>query len=232
MTTPVMRDHPVAVLGEKQHLCIPRIRIQRPAMRKRDRLSLTPVLVINRRTVVGGKCVCGQRIASKCSHEGFSLRLGIRHPLIVREGLLPGKPKWDQGHTPRKGVGAGRSVSSGLAEGVATVLATLDQSRLRINGDALSIAPRMIADLHRVAHMFKSLQSLRWKTLLHKNNIGKVLLMKTRSVHSALDIQTTIGSAEENIGNCGDDAGTARRTDHETNLMVLEHDDQRHAGQG
>ncbi len=56
--------------------------------------------------------------------------------------------------------------------------------------------------------------------------------MKTRSVHCALDIQTTIGSAEENIGNCGDDAGTARRTDHEANLMILQHDDRRHAGQG
>src|ERR1700733_1001557 len=87
MTAPVMRDDPVAVLGEKQHLCIPRIRIQRPAMRKRDRLSLTPVLVINRRTVVGGKRVCGQRIAGKRSHEGFSLRrvdLGTRR-LLARD---------------------------------------------------------------------------------------------------------------------------------------------------
>ena len=74
MTTPVVGDHAVAVLGEKQHLCIPRVCIQRPAMRKRDRLSLTPVLVINRRAVIGGKRVGGQRIASKCSHEGFSLR--------------------------------------------------------------------------------------------------------------------------------------------------------------
>ena len=74
MTTPVMGDHAVAVLGKKQHLCIPRVRIQGPAMRKRNRLSLAPVLVINRRTVVGGKRVGGQRIASKRSHEGFSLR--------------------------------------------------------------------------------------------------------------------------------------------------------------
>ena len=58
-------------------------------------------------------------------------------------------------------VGLERSVSSGLAEGVAAVLAALDQSRLRIYGDALPITPGMIADLDRVAHTLKSLQSLR-----------------------------------------------------------------------
>src|ERR1700677_37684 len=104
MTTPIMGDDAIAVLGKKQHLCIPCIRIQGPTMRKRNRLSLTPVLVINRCTVVGGKRVGGQRIASKRSHEGFSLcRIDLRLYSIVREGLLPGKPKWDRGQPPRKG---------------------------------------------------------------------------------------------------------------------------------
>ena len=90
----------------------------------------------------------------------------------------------------------------------------------------------MIGNLDGVAHSFKSLQSVRRKARLHKNDIGKVLVMETRSVYRALDIQTTLRNAEKNIGNRGDDAGPARRTDHETNFMVLQHDDGRHGGEG
>src|ERR1700735_1242639 len=103
MTTPIMRDDPVAVLGEKQHLCIPRVRIQRPAMRKRDRLSLTPVFVINRCTVSGGKRVCGQRSASKRSHEGVSLRPDIPALVDSSRGAANRKAQLGSGtHTPKE----------------------------------------------------------------------------------------------------------------------------------
>ncbi len=56
--------------------------------------------------------------------------------------------------------------------------------------------------------------------------------MKARSVHRLLDIQAAIGCAQKDVGNGGDDAGSAWRADHKANFVVLEHNDGRHAGQG
>src|SRR5580700_5354808 len=53
MPPPVMRDDAIATLPEEQHLPIPIVRAQWPAMRKHDRLSLSPVLVENLRAVFG-----------------------------------------------------------------------------------------------------------------------------------------------------------------------------------
>ena len=45
VTAPVVRDHAVAVLHEEQHLCVPCVGVQRPAVREHDRAADAPVLV-------------------------------------------------------------------------------------------------------------------------------------------------------------------------------------------
>ncbi len=49
----VVRDAAVAVVGEEDRLRFPRIRAQWPAMTKNNRLSRTPIFVINLCTVFG-----------------------------------------------------------------------------------------------------------------------------------------------------------------------------------
>src|SRR5258708_8502808 len=61
--SPVMRDDSIALLAEKQHLSIPVIRGERPAMTEHYGLSRAPVLVENLRAVF-----CSER-----RHTGFSL---------------------------------------------------------------------------------------------------------------------------------------------------------------
>src|ERR1700687_1461246 len=53
MPPPVMRDHAIAALPEKQHLPIPVVPAQWPAMRKHDRPSCAPILIENFRAVFG-----------------------------------------------------------------------------------------------------------------------------------------------------------------------------------
>src|SRR5438477_11631659 len=47
MPAPIMRDDAIAMVQEKHHLPVPVIRSERPAVRKHNRLSFTPVLVEN-----------------------------------------------------------------------------------------------------------------------------------------------------------------------------------------
>src|SRR5438132_13097545 len=47
MPAPIMRDDAIAMLQEEHHLRVPVIRSERPAVRKHNRLSFTPVLVEN-----------------------------------------------------------------------------------------------------------------------------------------------------------------------------------------
>src|SRR5215831_18895147 len=54
MTAPVMRDRAEAVLRQEQHLAVPRVRAQRPAVREHDDRALAPVLVVDFRAVFGG----------------------------------------------------------------------------------------------------------------------------------------------------------------------------------
>ena len=53
MAPPVGRDHAVALGQEEQHLVVPVVRAQRPAVREHDGLALAPVLVEDLRTVLG-----------------------------------------------------------------------------------------------------------------------------------------------------------------------------------
>src|ERR1700675_3854264 len=68
MTASVMRYDAVAVLTQEQHLRVPRIRGQRPAMGEHYRLSRTPVLEIDLCTIF-----CSSRI-----HVTFSLIILVR----------------------------------------------------------------------------------------------------------------------------------------------------------
>src|SRR5712692_11014423 len=51
VTSPVMRDDSIALLAEEQHLSVPVIRGERPAMTEHYGLALSPVLVVDVRTV-------------------------------------------------------------------------------------------------------------------------------------------------------------------------------------
>src|SRR5262249_43602424 len=53
MAAPVVRDDSVAALAKEEHLVIPRIGGQRPAMAKNDRLALPPIFVIDLCSVFG-----------------------------------------------------------------------------------------------------------------------------------------------------------------------------------
>ena len=54
VAAPVMGDDAIAVLQEEQHLRVPVIGRQRPAMAEHDRLARTPVLVEDLDAVFGG----------------------------------------------------------------------------------------------------------------------------------------------------------------------------------
>src|SRR6266436_7576374 len=47
MPAPIMRDDAIAMVQEKHHLRVPIVRSERPAVRKHNRLSFTPVLIEN-----------------------------------------------------------------------------------------------------------------------------------------------------------------------------------------
>src|SRR5205085_339784 len=53
VTTAIMGDHSIAVIWKEQHLRVPVIGRERPAMREHHRLTRTPILVINLGAVLG-----------------------------------------------------------------------------------------------------------------------------------------------------------------------------------
>src|SRR5438067_2886735 len=83
MAAPVMRDYSEALLREVMHLTIPRIGIQRPAVRKRDDRTLAPVLVVDFGAVLGSDSAhCDSSFLSERCRE--TLRGGA----APRAGLL------------------------------------------------------------------------------------------------------------------------------------------------
>src|SRR5580700_11782184 len=62
MATTVMRDHAVSVQPEEQHLAVPIVRAKRPAMVEHDRLTCSPILVVDLCTV----------LHCDAAHESFS----------------------------------------------------------------------------------------------------------------------------------------------------------------
>src|ERR1700734_3449889 len=57
VASPVMRDHTITALAEKQHLSVPVVRCKRPTVTEHDGLACSPVLVENLRTIF--RCDCG-----------------------------------------------------------------------------------------------------------------------------------------------------------------------------
>jgi hypothetical protein len=51
LATPVVGDHPKAILGEQKQLAVPCIRIQRSSVRRREDRVLAPVFVVDRRAI-------------------------------------------------------------------------------------------------------------------------------------------------------------------------------------
>src|SRR6185437_3651993 len=66
MASTIMRNRSETVLGEKQHLSVPCIGIQRPSMRKRDDRTFAPVFVIDCRAI----------FHRNRAHLNFSFKLG------------------------------------------------------------------------------------------------------------------------------------------------------------
>ena len=56
MPSPISRDHSVATLTEVQHLPVPVVRRERPAMAEHYGLALSPVLVVDLRSVFRRDC--------------------------------------------------------------------------------------------------------------------------------------------------------------------------------
>ena len=57
MAATVVRNDAETPIDEEQELRIPVIGRERPAMRKHDRLTAAPVLVVDRDTIFGGNCI-------------------------------------------------------------------------------------------------------------------------------------------------------------------------------
>jgi hypothetical protein len=68
MPAPVMGDHPEALGQEEEHLCIPVVAAERPAMVKHDRLGIlgAPILVEDVRAVGGGDAAHVLTVLSGC----------------------------------------------------------------------------------------------------------------------------------------------------------------------
>ncbi len=75
VATPVMRDHSKPVLKQEQHLAVPRVGIQRPAMGEGDDRTSTPIFVVDRRPVFAGESV--HSASSSC-------RTGVRRQRLAQ----------------------------------------------------------------------------------------------------------------------------------------------------
>src|SRR5205085_8859450 len=63
----VMGDYAIAVLKEEQHLRVPIVGRQRPAMAEDDGLSFAPIFVVNLRSIFGGNCAhVSLEVGPKC----------------------------------------------------------------------------------------------------------------------------------------------------------------------
>src|SRR4030095_1061093 len=72
VTSPVMGDDPIAMIQEEHHLGVPVIRAQRPAVAEDNRLSLTPVLVIDLRPIF-----CRDRTHTSSSYFSLIYTVGL-----------------------------------------------------------------------------------------------------------------------------------------------------------
>ena len=83
MTATVVRDDAEALLREEEHLAVPSVRAQGPAMRERYDRTLTPIFVINLCSVFGG---------DRAHRKPFLLIARCRHRCRPRCFLILGSP--------------------------------------------------------------------------------------------------------------------------------------------
>ncbi len=76
MAAPVVRNHAVTALAEKQHLRVPRVRVERPAVREHHDRAFAPILVIDLRAVLHGNAVGELGFLVRRCRVGVSRRLG------------------------------------------------------------------------------------------------------------------------------------------------------------
>src|SRR6516164_8937503 len=72
VTAAINADHPVALLDEKQHLSVPVVGTERPAMVEDNRLAASPVFVVDLCAVVGCDCAHGLDSIAAVGRSGFS----------------------------------------------------------------------------------------------------------------------------------------------------------------
>src|SRR5271156_1561701 len=81
MTAPVVCNDAIAELTEEQHLAIPVVAAERPAVRENDRLTCSPIFVVNLRAV----------FRRDCRHLWISLyRISSNGPSNAATGLRGG----------------------------------------------------------------------------------------------------------------------------------------------
>ena len=96
----VMGDDAIALIEEKQHLCIPVISRQRPAMAEHDGLTFAPILIENLNAVLGRNSVHGFGsfvvAANGLTCGGHCARAGTleRYPAKVELDAGPISPLW------------------------------------------------------------------------------------------------------------------------------------------
>src|SRR6266852_5837579 len=94
VASPVMGDDAIAVLEEEQHLGVPVVGRQRPAVAEHDGLALAPVLVKDLNVVLG----------RDGGHRTLLVEIRSRHngpPALRRELYERRKPRWSWSSGPR-----------------------------------------------------------------------------------------------------------------------------------
>src|ERR1700740_1406453 len=80
MATAVMGYHAIAMMQEEQHLRVPIIGRKRPAMAEHNRLTFTPVFVVDRDAIL-----CRDRVHLLLLAVAFGFELRTWHPLFAAE---------------------------------------------------------------------------------------------------------------------------------------------------
>ena len=81
MAATVNADHTIAMLDEEQHLGVPVVAAERPAMMEDNWLALAPVLVENLGTILGRDCAHGS------ASSGTVVRIGANALTLTRHYL-------------------------------------------------------------------------------------------------------------------------------------------------
>src|SRR5271156_6237984 len=89
MAASVVGDDAVAMFGQEEHLVFERVCAKRPAMAENDRLTPTPILVVDLGAVLGGHQTHGQSFQMGCGNTlCFRTRIGADISRLLRTAAL------------------------------------------------------------------------------------------------------------------------------------------------